>query len=233
MARKPKKPKRKKAERLPAVVVPGDLEVAPELDAEGKPVTIFGRPSAYRPEYATLAARACLVYGSTNDDLAKFFGVAIATIERWIEAHAEFRGALKGGKALSNLKVNESLYRRATGWEHPAEKIFMVDVTTTRTAADGSVVTRTTKRPVRVPYIEHYPGDTTAAIYWTKNREPALWRDRPKDDTEAATDQMGGEMHYHLHMQMPKPASADEDRSYRDGPVIEHQPAAREDSQSG
>ena len=29
-----------------------------------------------------------------------------------------------------------------------------------------------------VPYTERYPPDTTAAIFWLKNRRPDLWRDK-------------------------------------------------------
>ena len=31
--------------------------------------------------------------------------------------------------------------------------------------------------PARAPYREHVPPDTTAAIFWLKNRDPAHWRD--------------------------------------------------------
>jgi hypothetical protein len=33
------------------------------------------------------------------------------------------------------------------------------------------------KKPVYAPYVEHVPPDTTAAIFWLKNRDPARWRD--------------------------------------------------------
>ena len=33
------------------------------------------------------------------------------------------------------------------------------------------------KKPVYAPYREHVPPDTTAAIFWLKNRDPAHWRD--------------------------------------------------------
>lgn len=33
-------------------------------------------------------------------------------------------------------------------------------------------------KPVTVEVVKHYPPDTTAAIYWTKNRLPKEWRDR-------------------------------------------------------
>jgi hypothetical protein len=31
--------------------------------------------------------------------------------------------------------------------------------------------------PVYAPYIEHVPPDTTAGIFWLKNRDPQHWRD--------------------------------------------------------
>jgi hypothetical protein len=31
--------------------------------------------------------------------------------------------------------------------------------------------------PVYAEYIEHVPPDTTAAIFWLKNRDPQHWRD--------------------------------------------------------
>ena len=31
-------------------------------------------------------------------------------------------------------------------------------------------------------YIEHYPPDTTAAIFWLKNRQPEKWRDKKEVD---------------------------------------------------
>jgi len=36
--------------------------------------------------------------------------------------------------------------------------------------------------PVIVPYIEHVPPDTTAQIFWLKNRRPEDWRDRKDVD---------------------------------------------------
>src|SRR5271167_3722254 len=55
-----------------------------------------------------------------------------------------------------------SLYQRANGYSYDAVKIFM---------PAGA------KKPVYAPYREHVPPDTTAAIFWLKNRDPAHWRD--------------------------------------------------------
>jgi hypothetical protein len=58
--------------------------------------------------------------------------------------------------------VERSLYERANGYTYDAVKIFM---------PAGA------KKPVYAPYREHVPPDTTAAIFWLKNRDPAHWRD--------------------------------------------------------
>jgi hypothetical protein len=37
---------------------------------------------------------------------------------------------------------------------------------------------------VYAPYTEHYPPDTTAAIFWLKNRRRNEWRDRQLDTND-------------------------------------------------
>ena len=77
--------------------------------------------------------------------------------------HPEFFQSLKEGKEGADARVAQSLYRRALGWEHEAVKIV----------ADAKTGTEHI-----VPYTERYPPDTTAAIFWLKNRRPDLWRDK-------------------------------------------------------
>jgi hypothetical protein len=83
-------------------------------------------------------------------------------IKRWAATHAEFRAALKVGKETADQRVERSLYQRAVGYHYDAVKIFM---------PAGA------KKPVYAHYVEHIPPDTTAAIFWLKNRDPAHWRD--------------------------------------------------------
>ncbi|KNY20439.1 hypothetical protein AKJ13_22340 [Methylobacterium sp. ARG-1] len=103
--------------------------------------------------------------GATDTDLAGFFEVDVRTIYRWKLQHEDFRQALTRTKAVADDAVVASLFRRATGYSHDAVKIMQ---------DKGS--------PVVVPYVEHYPPDTTAAIFWLKNRRPDLWRDKPPED---------------------------------------------------
>lgn len=120
-----------------------------------------GRPTKYKAEFCELARNYCLL-GATNETLADFFGVTRSTIDLWIARHPAFSGAIKSGRVVADAKVAQSLFHRATGYEHPAVKIFM---------PQGA------PEPVYAPYVEHYPPETVAAIFWLKNRQPELWRD--------------------------------------------------------
>lgn len=126
------------------------------------PETALGRPPKYKPELAKQAEKLCLL-GATNDNLADFFEVSTRTIERWKVEHAEFCRALKAGKDAADDTVERSLYQRAVGYEQDAVKIFM---------PRGAV------EPVYAKYRERLAPDTTACIFWLKNRRPEAWRDK-------------------------------------------------------
>ena len=127
-------------------------------------VPSMARPPKYNAEAPAWALRLCRL-GATDAQLADAFGVAESTISRWKIEHPEFQEALKKGKAFADAEVADALFRRATGYSHPAVKIFN---------DQGA--------PLVVDYVEHYPPDTTACIFWLKNRQPALWRDKVQQE---------------------------------------------------
>jgi hypothetical protein len=121
-----------------------------------------GGQTKFKPEFVAQAVKACQA-GFTDRELADLFGVAETTINAWKHEHIEFAEALKIGKAVADDRVERSLYHRAVGYSHDAVKIFM---------PAGA------PKPVYAPFTEHFPPDTTAAIFWLKNRKPADWRDK-------------------------------------------------------
>lgn len=125
-----------------------------------------GHPTAYRQEFAEQAAKLTKL-GATDLELADFFGVDVRTIYNWKNAQSEFFQALKRGKKIADDLVEQSLFRRATGYSHEAVKILTVSLGNN----GGSEVQE-------VPYTEHYPPDTAAAIFWLKNRRPDEWREK-------------------------------------------------------
>jgi hypothetical protein len=123
-----------------------------------------GRPSKFQPEFVEQAKKLCAL-GATDKDLAGFFHVSVPTIWRWSCEHEGFCNALKVGKAEADERVERSLYHKATGYTFESVKIFQYE---------GA--------PVTVPFTEHIPPDTTACIFWLKNRRPDLWRDVSRVD---------------------------------------------------
>lgn len=119
-----------------------------------------GRPSKYKPEYVAQAAKLCAL-GATDAEMADFFEVALSTFSLWKVQHQEFSDALKDSKGIADSRVETALYNRAMGYSHEDTDIRVVD---------GAVV--------MTPVVKHYPPDTTAAIFWLKNRKPQEWRDK-------------------------------------------------------
>jgi hypothetical protein len=128
--------------------------------SEAQETSPVGRPTKYKPEYADLAYKFCLM-GATNEKLSEFFDVAVSTISKWIDEHDEFSDAIKKGRVQADGEIAHALYHRAKGYSHKAVKIF-ADVKT----GDEKII----------EYTEHYPPDTAAAFIWLKNR--AGWKDR-------------------------------------------------------
>jgi hypothetical protein len=119
-----------------------------------------GRPTSYKQEYAEQAKKLCAL-GATDAQLADFFEVAISTINLWKVKHPEFSESIKLIKAETDERVEQSLYRRAMGYEHDEVDIRVIE---------GQIV----KTPIR----KVYPPDTAAMIFWLKNRKKEEWRDR-------------------------------------------------------
>lgn len=124
--------------------------------------TVFatGRPTGYRPEFDEQAYKLALL-GGTDKQIADFFNIAESTLNNWKKAHYSFLDSLREGKMLADSKVAESLYLRAIGYSHPDTHIAVVNGV-----------------PTKIETVKHYPPDTGAAVFWLKNRQPKIWRER-------------------------------------------------------
>lgn len=120
----------------------------------------MGAPSAYTSDHARQAEGLCSL-GATDIEVADFLQIHVATLYRWKAQHPDFCEALKAGKVAADERVERSLYHRATGYTYDAVKVL-----------------QDKGKPVLVPYREHVPPDTTAMIFWLKNRRPSAWRDK-------------------------------------------------------
>lgn len=120
----------------------------------------MARPTDYRKEYAEQARKLCLL-GYTDKQLADFFNVNERTINRWKIDHPEFCQSIKKGKEVADIEVIESLYKRAVGFEYDEMEL----------KTDGNAKSKRVIKKLVIP-------DTTAQIFWLKNRQPEMWRDK-------------------------------------------------------
>lgn len=119
-----------------------------------------GRKTTYKVGFNAIAA-AMTTLGATDREVAQALQVSEQTLNTWKHKHPAFLESLKLGKDSSDKRVEVSLYKRANGYSFDSEKIFQVE-----------------GKALRVPFVEHVPPDTTACIFWLKNRKPLEWRDR-------------------------------------------------------
>lgn len=120
----------------------------------------MARPSKYKTDFAEKAAKLCAL-GATDAQLADFFEVSVSTINLWKVQHKEFSESIKVPKVEADERVEQSLYRRALGYEHDEVDIRVID-----------------HEVVITPIRKYYPPDSTAMIFWLKNRRPVEWRDK-------------------------------------------------------
>lgn len=107
--------------------------------------------------------------GLTDKQIAEKIGVSERTFTDWKSRFPSISSALKKGKDVVDRQVENALLKRALGYEYEevSEKF------------EGGILTerKVTKKQV-VP-------DTTAQIFWLKNRKPSVWRDRAQVDIDA------------------------------------------------
>jgi len=130
-----------------------------------------GRKTLFKEEYVEQARKLCLK-GFIDEEIADFFGIAVSTLNLWKGKHPEFMESLKDGKRFCDREVEESLYNRALGGEYEEVK---------KEEENGAVtkVTTTYKRSL---------GDTTAQIFWLKNRQPERWREKSHQEIDLSVD---------------------------------------------
>lgn len=100
--------------------------------------------------------------GLTDEQIAQNVGINPDTLYTWKKKYAEISEALKRGKDVIDIQVENALLKRALGYAY-------VETKTEVSKKDGKKVTTTIKEVIP---------DTTAQIFWLKNRRPDLWRDK-------------------------------------------------------
>jgi len=141
-----------------------------------------GRPTKYEKKFNRQVEQLARL-GATEQEIADFFGIDKATLTRWKNKYQEFCTSIKKGRLPADVRISESLYRRAQGFKY-TETTFE-KIGTQEELEDGSdeAVTKDLyKKKVQTKYM---PADPASIFFWLKNRRGKVspidgqpWRDR-------------------------------------------------------
>lgn len=96
--------------------------------------------------------------GLTDEQIAHNMGIKRQTLYEWMKRFPDISDTLKKGKEVVDRQVENALLKNALGFYYEEETV----------TNKGDVVTvRKYEKP-----------NTTAQIFWLKNRKPKQWRDK-------------------------------------------------------
>ena len=138
-----------------------------------------GRPTEYKEEYCAQVEKLCKL-GATDKEIADFFDVNKATINRWKREYPEFCASVKKGKLWADAEVAHSFHKRATGYQYDEVTYEKLAVSETGMAVDDEGDIEDTKKEAykRKVVTKEVPPDGGAALNWLKNRQKDKWRDK-------------------------------------------------------
>ena len=116
--------------------------------------------------------------GLIDEQIAKNIGVSERTFTEWKKRFPSISSVLKKGKEVVDRQVENALFKRALGYRYDEV-----------TYENGEETKRVTK--------EVAP-DTTAQIFWLKNRKPEVWRDKQSVEISGSLDQGAKEMQEYM-----------------------------------
>lgn len=127
-----------------------------------------GRPNHYdlRIKPRLLEIAAWCRDGLTDKEIGQLIGVSHTTFIKYKKLEVEFLDALKINKNIADIQVENSLFKRANGYEYEET------VKEIHTDDDGKVKSKHVKKTTK-----QVAPDVTAQIFWLKNRKMKEWRD--------------------------------------------------------
>lgn len=105
--------------------------------------------------------------GLTNEQIAKNIGINPDTLYTWMKRFPEISESLKKGKEVVDRQVENALLKSALGFHYVEEMV----------TNQGEVVQVT----------KYEKPNTTAQIFWLKNRKPDAWKDKQEHRVENIT----------------------------------------------
>ena len=137
-----------------------------------------GKYNEWLTEESLLRLEAWARDGLTDEQIADNIGIRRETLYDWKKKYPHISNALKRGKDVVDIQVENALLNKAQGITKTLIKPIKIK---TVTYDNGKRV----KEEEHIEYAEEevfVPPDTVAQIFWLKNRKPNTWKDKPVDN---------------------------------------------------
>lgn len=116
--------------------------------------------------------------GLTDKQIASNIGITEQTLNVWKKSYPSLSESLKRGKEVVDIAVENALLKRALGYQFT--EVTRENVFNPKTNKFEFGVTKEVVKEVQP--------DTTAQIFWLKNRRPGSWRDKHEVDHSGKID---------------------------------------------
>ena len=109
--------------------------------------------------------------GLTDEQIFKNLGISRDTFYKYKEKYTDFSDALKKGKEVADIEVENALFKREIGYKYKEVIKEVKEIDGKKTTYIKEVV-------------KEMPGDVGAQIFWLKNRKSSKWKDKQDIDIE-------------------------------------------------
>jgi transposase-like protein len=130
-----------------------------------------GRISKYEPKIHDNLAKWLARDGYNNEQIAARFEINPSTLQRWIKEYPNLKECLRKGKEEVRYEVEDTLIKRAMGYDYSKEEIEVHD--------DGFQKKKITSM--------HVAGDVNAIIFYLRTQ----WKEKYGDQLVDLTKQFG------------------------------------------
>lgn len=125
--------------------------------------------------------------GLIDEKIAEKMDIAPSTLYEWKKKYPEISEALKKGKEIPDIEVENKLFESACGITVVLKKPMKIK---TIDYKDGKKV-KETEKIVETEEEIYIPPQVTAQIFWLKNRKPDVWKQKVDGNgNEAALEKL-------------------------------------------
>lgn len=148
--------------------------------------------------------------GLTDEQISSNMGIKPSTFYEWKKKYPEISESLKQGKEVVDIAVENALLKRALGYSYNEDKYISADMDQGEycekldeymnqykyehpEVADSELTLvkdqfPKTKMVLTERKVKEIIPDTTAQIFWLKNRKPKQWRDKQDIEHSGGVD---------------------------------------------